>query len=221
MAINWKQVQQRLGVPDDGVPGPITYHALIKTVAPKASKEVAKGFAKYIHMYHQDHTAERLADFIAQTTVESGGYQRFVENLNYSAKRLTQVWPSRFPSLAAAQPFANNPGALANKVYGGRMGNDQPGDGAKYIGRGILQLTGKDNYRLYGALIGVKLLDDPNLAADPILSVLIALEYYRQRNVNEAVDKGQTTTARRRVNGGTHGLTEVNANRAKLLKILK
>lgn len=81
------------------------------------------------------------------------------ENLNYSAKRLTQVWPSRFPSIAVAQPYANNPEKLANKVYGGRMGNTEPDDGWRYRGRGFVQVTGKDNYAKYG------LSDNPDAAS--------------------------------------------------------
>lgn len=92
-----------------------------------------------------------LAYILATAHHETGGrFSAVTENLNYSAKRLTQVWPSRFPTIAAATPFANNPQALANKVYGGRMGNTGPNDGFRYLGRGLVQITGKDNYRKYG-----------------------------------------------------------------------
>lgn len=92
-----------------------------------------------------------LAYILATTHHETGSrFAPVKENLNYSAKRLTQVWPTRFPTIAAATPFANNPEALANKVYGGRMGNTAPGDGFRYLGRGFCQITGKDNYAKYG-----------------------------------------------------------------------
>ena len=101
-----------------------------------------------------------LAYIMATAHHETGArFAPVEENLNYSAKRLTEVWPKRFPSIAAAKPYANNPERLANSVYGGRLGNDEPGDGWKYRGRGFVQVTGKDNYAKYG------LADDPESAS--------------------------------------------------------
>jgi putative chitinase len=92
-----------------------------------------------------------LAAILAEVYHETGGKMQPVEeNLNYSAKRLTQVWPGRFPTLSSAQPYANNPQKLANKVYGGRMGNTGPNDGWLFRGRGLPQITGRDNYRRAG-----------------------------------------------------------------------
>lgn len=92
-----------------------------------------------------------LAAIFSEVYHETGGKMQPVEeNLNYSAKRLTQVWPGRFPNLASAQPYANNPQKLANKVYGGRMGNINPNDGWLFRGRGLPQITGRDNYRRAG-----------------------------------------------------------------------
>ncbi len=96
-------------------------------------------------------SAPHLAAVLAEANHETGGtMQPLEENLNYSAKRLTQVWPARFPTLAAAAPFANNPRKLANKVYGGRLGNTGPDDGWLYRGRGLAQITGKANYVKFG-----------------------------------------------------------------------
>lgn len=92
-----------------------------------------------------------LAAIMAEAWHETGGsMEPITENLNYSAKRLTEVWPSRFPTLASAQPYANNPQKLANKVYGGRLGNTGPNDGWLYAGRGLSQITGKSNYAKFG-----------------------------------------------------------------------
>ncbi|KSV79535.1 lytic enzyme [Sinorhizobium sp. GW3] len=92
-----------------------------------------------------------LAAILAEAHHETGGAMQPVsENLNYSAKRLTEVWPSRFPTLAAAAPYANNPQRLANKVYGGRLGNVDPGDGWLFRGRGLAQITGRENYARFG-----------------------------------------------------------------------
>lgn len=107
---------------------------------------------------HND--ARWLAYILATAHHETGArFAPVEENLNYSAKRLTQVWPKRFPTIAAAAPYANNPQALANKVYGGRLGNTAPDDGWRYRGRGLVQVTGKDNYAKYD------LADNPDAAS--------------------------------------------------------
>lgn len=224
MSINWKLTQHALGVPADGVPGRRTYAALFAHLAPKASPVILSslGNAAAIHFpkYGAAENAARLADFLAQTANESGGYQRFEENLNYSAKRLTEVWPGRFASIAAAQPFAMRPEALANKVYGGRMGNNQPGDGYAYRGRGLLQLTGRGNYQATDRRLGIGLDINPDLAATPALSLLIALDFYSANNVWAVLDAGHPTEARRITNGGSVGLENVNALRALIMSVL-
>ena len=92
-----------------------------------------------------------LAAILSEAYHETGAAMQPVsENLNYSAQRLTQVWPKRFPTLSAAKPYANNPQRLANKVYGGRLGNNGPDDGWLYRGRGLAQITGKANYAKFG-----------------------------------------------------------------------
>lgn len=90
-----------------------------------------------------------LHEFLATIIHESGEFSIKEENLSYSAKRITEVWPSRFPILAAAVPYTKNPQKLANKVYGGRMGNDTINDGWTYRGRGAIQITGKESYATY------------------------------------------------------------------------
>lgn len=92
-----------------------------------------------------------LAAILSEAYHETGGAMQPVsENLNYSAQRLTQVWPKRFPTLSAAKPYANNPRRLANKVYGDRLGNVDPDDGWLYRGRGLAQITGRANYQKFG-----------------------------------------------------------------------
>ena len=109
----------------------------------------------------------RLAYLLATVHHETGRAMRPIEeDLNYSSERLRAVWPSRFASAAAAAPYARNPEALANKVYGGRLGNVGPGDGWRYRGRGLPMLTGRDNYRRAGALVGQPLEDRPELMLD-------------------------------------------------------
>lgn len=89
------------------------------------------------------------------------------ENLNYSAKRITEVWPLRFKTISAAAPYANNPEKLANFVYGGRLGNNKTGDGWLYRGRGYPQLTGKTGYEKFGKLLNINLVNNPELALQP------------------------------------------------------
>ncbi|MBD9569023.1 hypothetical protein [Ensifer sp. ENS08] len=100
---------------------------------------------------HRGTPLQHLAAILAEAHHETGGqFQPVSENLNYSAKRLTEVWPSRFPTLAAAAPYANSPQRLANKVYGGRLGNVDSGDGWLFRGRGLAQITGRENYARFG-----------------------------------------------------------------------
>ncbi len=118
----------------------------VKKLAPKIKPAYAQAFQEadaVLAEFGINANKLRVAHFMAQILHESGAFTILDENMNYTAKRMMQVWPSRFKTLASAQPFANNPEKLANKVYGGRMGNVDPGDGWKYHGRGLLQLTGR------------------------------------------------------------------------------
>ena len=107
-------------------------------------------------------TNRQIRHWIAHLSVESGYFLHFEENLSYSAQRLTQVWPKRFPAIHDAEAYARNPVQLANKVYGGRMGNTELNDGYKYRGRGFVQLTGKDNYDRVGNALGIDLVGNPD-----------------------------------------------------------
>lgn len=112
-----------------------------------------------------------LAYILATAHHETGAKMVPVEeNLNYSAKRLVQVWPKRFPTVAAATLYANNGIALANKVYGGRMGNTAPNDGWLYRGRGLVQITGKDNYARASKALGIDFVAAPDLVMDKRIS---------------------------------------------------
>lgn len=144
----------------------------------------------------------RTAMFLAQIAHESTGLSRVEENLNYSAKRLTEVWPSRFPTLASAAPFANNPKALANKVYGGRMGNIGPNDGWDFRGRGLKQLTGRDNYTRYGYA------NRPDEVAQPHGAAITAVAFWSDIGGNVYADRGDFVQLTRAINGGTTGLPD-------------
>ena len=165
-------------------------------------------------------TPKRQAAFIGQCAVESANFTRLQENLKYSAQRLTQVWPSRFPSIEAATPYANNPEKLANFVYAGRMGNLQDGDGWQFHGRGLIQLTGRENYENCGNGIGVDLINDPDLLLTPQYAALSAGWFWGKRGLNALADTQEYGTMTRRINGGTTALDERIAKITKALQVL-
>lgn len=150
----------------------------------------------------------RLHYFLAQLGHESNGLTVKEENLNYSAERLTKVWPSRFPTLDVAKKYERNPEKLANFVYGGRMGNVNPGDGYRYRGRGYIQLTGRDAYREVGRIAGLDLENNPDLAGDASHAVRIACAFWTWKKLNPTCDAGDFAGLTRRINGGINGLTD-------------
>lgn len=179
-------------------------------LAPRAILAIRDGFAGADAVFErfQVNTPIRQSHFLAQVLNETGGFRIIEENLNYSAVRMCQVWPSRFPTIESAQPYVRNPEALANKTYGGRMGNDLPGDGWRYRGRGLLQLTGREAYRLVGRAIGVDLESDPDAAMAPgnLLSGSLAIWNAKKCSVYADMDDLRKVT--KLVNGGYIGLKE-------------
>jgi putative chitinase len=147
-----------------------------------------------------------LDDFLGQVLHESDRLTRIAENLDYSPERLCQVWPGRFPTLAAAQPYARNPTALANRVYGGRMGNTQPGDGWKFRGRTPIQITGHDNYAFVGKLMGQDLTVMPELLEQPRFALEACVLWWEDRIPDTML--GDVEKVTRRVNGGLIGLAD-------------
>jgi putative chitinase len=148
----------------------------------------------------------RLAHFMAQILHETGGLTILIENMNYRAERIVQVWPTRFKTVAAATPFAHNPEKLANKVYGGRMGNTNPGDGFKFIGRGLMQITGRESYENYGGLLNIDLAENPDLAFGDQTCLPIACEEWKAKGCNAFADQDNIRKVTRAINGGLIGL---------------
>lgn len=155
----------------------------------------------------------RLAHFFAQCHHESAGFNVKIENLNYSAQGLRLTFPKYFPDNITANIYARNPEKIANKVYANRMGNgdEASGDGWKFRGRGYLQLTGKDNYIAFGKFIQVGILSDPDLVATKY-ALISAAWFFHVNGINTISDLGITdavvTAVTKKVNGGTHGLSE-------------
>jgi len=158
-------------------------------------------------------SALRLAHFLAQCGHESGGFRLTKENLNYSAKGLNGIFKKYFPTEAAAAAYARQPEKIANKVYGGRMGNgpEASGDGAKFCGRGYIQLTGKDNYTAFGKSIGEDVCANPQVVAEKY-ALLSAAWFFNKNGLHKMADGGATdavvTSITKRVNGGTIGLPD-------------
>jgi len=163
--------------------------------------------------YYDINTAARVAMFLAQISWESSRLTRTEENLSYTAKRLTQVWPSRFPTLAAAEPYAMNPKALANKVYGGRLGNTLPNSGWLYRGRGLKMLTGYANYRAAELGLGMKFTGSENFAgrvAQPEGAVWTAAWFWCMNKLNDVADRGDFRRSTIIINGGLTGYEDGN-----------
>jgi putative chitinase len=147
-------------------------------------------------------TSLRIAHFMAQILHESGGFSILTESLNYSTpERLMAVWPSRFPTRESALPFVHNQAGLAEKVYGGRMGNP-PGKAFLYIGRGPLQLTGHDSYKEIGNLLGLDLVNNPDLAITAPYMLQIAACEWKKSRCNEAADEDNLLHVSGRINVG-------------------
>lgn len=150
--------------------------------------------------------ADELDDFLGQILHESAGLTRLVEDLNYSAQRLMEVWPSRFPSAQRAAACAHNPQALANYVYGGRLGNTEPDDGWRYRGRSPIQITGRANYTHVGRLVGQDLDVMPELLEQPHFALEATIAWWEDRIPDSML--GDPEKVRRRVNGSLRGLAE-------------
>jgi putative chitinase len=155
-------------------------------------------------------TPERQACFLGQCAHESGGFSALQENLNYKQEGLCRVWPKRFPTIEDAEPYHKQPQKIANKVYASRMGNgdEGSGEGWKYRGRGLIQLTGKDNYRACGEALGVDLLANPDLVATPQYAALSAGWFWDKNRLNSYADKNDMQGLTKKINGGTHGIED-------------
>lgn len=151
----------------------------------------------------------RISAFLAQTAQESGGFSVVEENLNYRAKRLLEVFPRYFDAASAAA-CANQPQAIANRVYANRMGNgsEGSGDGWKYRGRGLIQLTGFDNYRDCGHALGIDLLKFPDKLKERTFAAASAGWFWESRGLNQLADAGRFESITKKVNGGLNGQAE-------------
>lgn len=193
------KLQEKIGVKADGAFGPNT-------------------LKKAMEFYKM--TPERAAHFFGQTSHETGGFAKFSENLNYSAQGLQNIFGKYFPG-ALEESYARQPEKIANRVYASRMGNgdEKSGDGWKFRGRGALQLTGKDNYKLFSeSLKRPDILTNPDVVANE-LAFESAIFFFNRNKLWDICDKGINDAAilalTKRINGGTHGLDDRNEKTKK------
>ena len=159
---------------------------------------------------YEINTPQRVAAFIAQCAHESGGFKALKENLNYKAPSLRRVFPKYFPDDAIAAAYANKGEMIANRVYANRMGNgdEHSGDGYRYCGRGLVQLTGKDNYSWFAASLEMPVEDVPEYLSTFEGAVQSACWFWETNNLNQWADKDDILTMTKRINGGTIGLED-------------
>jgi putative chitinase len=167
-------------------------------------------------------TPQRQAMFLAQLAHESGSFRFVEENLNYSVEALQRVFKKYFPTDELALMYARQPEKIANRVYANRMGNgeESSGDGWKYRGRGIIQLTGKDNYAAFSLKANNNALLEPDLVAEPELAAMSAGWFWDTNGLNKLSDTGDVRAVTRRINGGFNGLADREAKYNKLITIL-
>ena len=204
----------------DGLIGPLTWAAIFR-FAGATDAAPPLGLAARPEFAGAGITSPlRIAHALAQWGTESGGFQRFEEDLNYSAPRLCAVWPGRFPTIASALPYANNPEALANRVYSARNGNTASGDGWRYRGRSPSQITGRANYEVARLYTGLPLIDQPDLAADPAHGIAIACSFWHAKGLNALADRDDIAAVRMKLNGGQIGIENARVRLARLKGLL-
>lgn len=155
-------------------------------------------------------THNQQAMFIGQCSHECGNFRLLEENLNYKAATLMKLWPRRFPTLEKANEYSGNPKKIANSVYSSRMGNrdENSGDGFRFRGRGIIQLTGHSSYFHCGKALGVDFVANPDLVSSPKYAALSGGWFWSTHNLNSPADALDYTKVTKIINGGTIGLDD-------------
>lgn len=155
-------------------------------------------------------TPERIAAFLAQCVHESGGFKAIKENLNYKAASLRKVFPKYFPTDELAAEYAHNQEAIANRVYGNRMGNgdEHSGDGYTYCGRGLIQLTGHDNYKAFADSLSMTMPETVEFLQTFEGCVQSACWFWESNSLNTLADAGDIKAMTKRINGGYIGLED-------------
>lgn len=183
----------------------------LRIIAPTAAAWIVKGILEHQHLlpkYGID-TEKRVECFLAQCAHETQGFTRLEENLYYTtARRLMAVWPSRFKTVAYAQQFTRNPQKLANRVYGGRMGNVGPDDGWKFRGSGLKMTTGKYNFSVVEKTTGLPVVKKPEMLRRFSEALEAACIYWESNNLNRFADRGDIRNLTKAIQGAYGGLKD-------------
>jgi putative chitinase len=168
-------------------------------------------------------TVPRVASFLGETYVESAGYTAIQENLNYRPETLMKTWPSHFPTEEIATQYGHHPEQIANRAYAGRMGNgdEASGDGWKFCGRGLIQLTGRANYSKFAESLSMNVDDVPDFLQTFEGCVQSACWFWEANNLNQYADANAIDHESRIINGGTLGLQERRAAYERAVQILQ
>jgi putative chitinase len=198
---------------------------LLQKICPKTKASVLQQYVEPLNevcQYYEINTPKRIAGFLAQTAHESGGFTAVKENLNYSAKGLMTTFKKYFPTEALAKEYERQPAKIANKVYGNRMGNgdEASGDGSRYCGRGLIQLTGKQNYTRFAADLGISIEECVAYMETPAGAVSSAGWFFDQNDLLKYCDSGDILNLTKRINGGTIGLEDRIHHYELALKVL-
>jgi putative chitinase len=166
-------------------------------------------------------TPQRVAAFIAQCAHESGNFVFLKENLNYRAESLMRTWPRHFPTMDIATQYARQPERIANRAYANRMGNgdEASGDGWRYAGKGLIQLTGKNNYSAFAESIETPVEEIPAYLETFEGAVQSACWFWESNNLNQFADNNDILTMTKRINGGTIGLEDRMKHYAHALEV--
>lgn len=196
----------------------VTDDMLLTITTPEMAEKWADSLNETCEEFGID-TPFRIAGFLSNVAHESAGFKFVKENLNYSAGSLMRVWPSRFPTLEIAQRYAMQPEKIANRAYADRMGNgdEASGDGAKFLGRGLIQLTGKNNYVAYSLACDNESLQRPEIVEQPKYAAESAGWFWNVNRLNTLADAQDVQGMCRRINGGLNGLDDRQMKYSKLM----
>jgi putative chitinase len=210
-------VQRRLVLTED----------LLRATVPSLNAERAGKVLAPLNLYlnrYEINTVRRLAAFLGQVIVESTSFSRVTEGLYYSsAERLHAVFPSKFPTVKSAEGYTKNPEKLANHVYANKLGNgdEAGGEGWKYRGRGLIQLTGKANYEAFQKATGIDVVTSPELLEQPGYAVYSATWFWHSRGLNGLADSQSYLALTKRINAPALHFSEREAARKHAEKILE
>jgi putative chitinase len=187
---------------------------LLQHMCPHTKTSILEGYVEPLNTvaeyYEMTANPARLAGFLAQVAHESGGFVAVKENLNYSAKGLMGTFKKYFPDEATAKAYERQPEKIANRVYANRMsnGDEASGDGYRFCGRGLIQLTGRANYTKFAADLDMSIEDTVAYLETPNGAVASAGWFWDNNNLNQYCDSGDFVTLTKRINGGTIGLED-------------